>query len=86
MPDLTCCMCVLVVALISVFNYIVAQVMLDVLESKTKGRTSGAVQASVISAADILAELRSSAAGSSSKGRGNGDGDGGISDEDHGCR
>ena len=82
MPDLTCCMCVLVVALISVFNYIVAQVMLDALDSKTKGRTSGAVQASVISAADILAELRSSVAGASSKG----DGDGGSGDEDHGCR
>ena len=79
-------MCVLVVALISVFNYIVAQVMLDALESKTKGRISGAVQASVISAADILAELRSSAAGSSSKGRGNGDGDDGSGGEDHGGR
>ena len=86
MPDLTCCMCVLVVALISVFNYIVAQVMLDVLESKTKGRTSGAVQASVISAADILAELRSSVVGSSSKGRGNRDGETGSGGEDHGGR
>jgi hypothetical protein len=83
MPDLTCCMCVLVVALLSVFNYIVAQVMLDVLEAKTKCRTSGAVQAPEFTAADILAELRSSGVGSSSKGSGNRADDDGSDGEDH---
>ena len=79
-------MCVLVVALLSVFNYIVAQVMLDVLEAKTKCRTSGAVQAPEFTAADIFVELRSSGVGSSSKGSGNRAGDDGSDGEDHGGR